>query len=42
MKECALHTFLSMPKERQTVYRGRLGIWYEVRRGGRVESITRR
>lgn len=29
MKECALHTFLSMPKERQTVYRGRLGIWYE-------------
>ena len=29
MKECALHTFQSMPKERQTVYRGRLGIWYE-------------
>ena len=29
MKECALHTFLSMPKEWQTVYRGRLGIWYE-------------
>ena len=29
MKECALHTFLSMPKERQTVYRGWLGIWYE-------------
>mgnify|MGYP000441235010 CR=1 FL=1 len=29
MKECALHTFLSMPKERQTVYRRRLGIWYE-------------
>lgn len=21
MKECALHTFLSMPKERQTIYR---------------------
>ena len=32
MKECALHTFLSMPKERQTVYRERLGTWYEEHR----------
>ena len=32
MKECALHTFMSMPQERQAVCRGRFGIWYEEHR----------
>ena len=29
MKECALRTFLTMPKQRQAVYRERFGAWYE-------------
>ena len=32
MKECALRVFLTMPQERQTVYRRRFGAWYEQHR----------